>query len=206
MNLASSFYTNVVEYKGKLLIRGVNNGQSYLSRINYSTKLYLPTKEESKYKTLDGTNLKEKRFDSISKAKHFYSEYSTIPEYKIFGMNRYHYQYIADEYKGEMRWNKDYIKIFTLDIETECEGGFPDPDTAKETIICITIKNHSNKQIITWGTGDFISKKANVTYVKCQNEKHMLLEFLKFWCKNHPDILTGWNVKFFDLPYLMNRM
>ena len=206
MNLASSFYTNVVEYKGKLLIRGVNNGQSYLSRINYSPKLYLPTKEQSKYKTLDGTNLKEKRFDSISKAKHFYSEYSTIPEYKIFGMNRYNYQYIADEYKGEMRWNKDYIKIFTLDIETECENGFPDPDTAKETVICITIKNHSNKQILTWGTGDFISKKANVTYVKCQNEKHMLLEFLKFWCKNHPDILTGWNVKFFDMPYLMNRM
>lgn len=92
MNLASSFYTNVIEHKGKLLIRGVNNGQSYLSRINYSPTLYLPTKEESKYKTLDGTNLKAKRFDSISKAKHFYSEYAPIPEYKIFGMNRYNYQ------------------------------------------------------------------------------------------------------------------
>ena len=206
MNLASSFYTNVIEYKGKLLIRGVNNGQSYLSRINYSPKLYLPTKEQSKFKTLDGTNLKPKQFDTISKAKHFYSEYSTIPEYKIFGMNRYNYQFIGDEYKDEIRWNKDYIKIFTLDIETTFEDGFPDPDTAKETIICITVKNHSNKQILTWGTGDFISKKTNVTYVKCQNEKHMLLEFLKFWCKNHPDIVTGWNVKFFDIPYVMNRM
>ena len=206
MNLASSFYTNVIEYKGKLLIRGVNNGQSYLSRINYSPKLYLPTKEQSKFKTLDGTNLKPKQFDTISKAKHFYSEYSTIPEYKIFGMNRYNYQFIGDEYKDEIRWNKDYIKIFTLDIETTCEDGFPDPDTAKETIICITVKNHSNKQILTWGTGDFISKKTNVTYVKCQNEKHMLLEFLKFWCKNHADIVTGWNVKFFDIPYVMNRM
>ena len=206
MNLASTFYTNVVEHKGKLLIRGVANGQSYLSRINYSPKLYLPTKEKTNYKTLDGTYLKSKRFDSISKAKHFYSEYNGIPEYKIYGMNRYNYQYIADEYKDDMRWNKDYIKLFTLDIETECENGFPDPDTAKETIICITVKNHSNKQILTWGTGDFISKKANVTYVKCQNEKHLLLEFLKFWCKNHPDIVTGWNVKFFDIPYLMNRM
>ena len=206
MNLASSFYTNVVEHKGKLLIRGVNNGQSYLSRINYSPNLYLPTNEESKYKTLDGINLKSKRFDSIVKAKNFYNEYNGIPEYKIYGMNRYNYQYIADEYKGEMRWNKNYIKIFTLDIETECENGFPDPDTAKETIICITVKNHSNKQILTWGTGDFISKKTNVTYVKCQNEKHLLLEFLKFWCKNYPDIVTGWNVKFFDIPYLMNRM
>ena len=206
MNLASSFYTNVIEYKGKLLIRGVNNGESYLSRINYSPKLYLPTKEQSKFKALDGTKLKPKQFNSISKAKHFYSEYSTIPEYKIFGMNRYNYQFIGDEYKDEIRWNKDYIKIFTLDIETECENGFPDPDTAKETVICITVKNHSNKQILTWGTGDFISKKTNVTYIKCQNEKHMLLEFLKFWCKNHPDIVTGWNVKFFDIPYLMNRM
>ena len=206
MNLASSFYTNVIEYKCKLLIRGVNNGQSYLSRINYSPKLYLPTKEQSKFKTLDGTNLKPKQFDSISKAKHFYSEYSTIPEYKIFGMNRYNYQFIGDEYRDDIRWNKDYIKIFTLDIETECEHGFPDIDTAKETIICITVKNHSNKQILTWGTGDFISKKTNITYVKCQNEKHMLLEFLKFWCKNHPDIVTGWNVKFFDIPYIMNRM
>ena len=206
MNLASTFYTNVVEHKGKLLIRGVANGQSYLSRINYSPKLYLPTKEQSQFKTLDGINLKSKRFDSISKAKHFYSEYNGRPEYKIYGMNRYNYQYIADEYKGEMRWNKDYIKIFTLDIETECENGFPDPDTAKETVICITVKNHTNKQILTWGTGDFISKKSNVTYVKCQNEKHLLLEFIKFWCKNHPDIVTGWNVKFFDIPYLMNRM
>ena len=122
-------------------------------------------------------------------------------------MNRYQYQYIASHYKDEVRWNKDYIKIFTLDIETTCdEGFFPDIDNPKETIICITVKNHSNKQIITWGTGDFISKKANVTYIKCQNEKHLLLEFLKFWCKNHPDIVTGWNVKFFDIPYLMNRM
>ena len=206
MNLASTFYTNVVEHKGKLLIRGVNNGKPYLSRINYSPKLFLPTKEQSIYKTLDGINLKPKSFNSIPKAKHFYSEYSTIPEYKIYGMNRYNYQYIADEYRDEVRWNKDHIKLFTLDIETECEGGFPDPDTAKEVIICITVKNHSNKQIITWGTGDFISKKTNVTYVKCQNEKHLLMEFLKFWCKNHPDIVTGWNVKFFDVPYLMNRM
>jgi len=206
MNLASSFYTNVVEHRGKLLIRGVNNGQSYLSRINYSPKLYLPTKEQSQFKTLDGINLKSKRFDSIVKAKNFYNEYNGLPEYKVFGMNRYNYQYIADEYKDDVRWNKNYIKIFTLDIETECENGFPDPDTAKETIICITVKNHTNKQILTWGTGDFISKKANSSYIKCQNEKHLLLEFLKFWCKNHPDIVTGWNVKFFDMPYLMNRM
>ena len=29
--------------------------------------------------------------------------------------------------------------------------------------------------------------------------------FTKFWVEYNPDIITGWNVKFFDIPYLMNR-
>ena len=33
-----------------------------------------------------------------------------------------------------------------------------------------------------------------------------MFEFMKFWIKNHPDIITGWNTKFFDLPYLVNRL
>ena len=33
-----------------------------------------------------------------------------------------------------------------------------------------------------------------------------MFEFMKFWIKNHPDVITGWNTKFFDLPYLMNRI
>ena len=32
------------------------------------------------------------------------------------------------------------------------------------------------------------------------------MEFMKFWLKNYPDVVTGWNTKFFDLPYLMNRI
>ena len=201
-----NFYTNVIEHRGKLLIRGVANGQSYLSRINYEPTLFIPTKSNTEFKTLDGKNVVDKKFGSIVKAKQFIETYKSMPEFKVYGMTRYNYQYIANEYPKDIQWDKDKIKIFTLDLECECEHGFPDPDTAREPIICITVKNHSNKQIITWGTGDFLTKKSNVTYIKCENEKHLLLEFLKFWCKNHPDIITGWNVKFFDVPYLMNRM
>ena len=202
----SNFYTNVIEYRGKLLIRGVANGQSYLSRINYEPTLFIPTNKPTDWKTLKGQNVVDKKFGSIVKAKQFIETYKSMPEFKVYGMTRYNYQYIANEYPEDIKWDKDKIKIFTLDLECECEHGFPDPDTAKEPIICITVKNHSNKQIITWGTGDFLTKKSNVAYIKCENEKHLLLEFLKFWCKNHPDIITGWNVKFFDVPYLMNRM
>jgi len=201
-----NFYTNVIEYKNKLLIRGVADGKPYLSRINYQPTLYTPTKEKSIYQTLDGTFLKSKPFHSIGKAKQFKETYKSMPQFKIYGMDRFPYQYIADEYGQGVEWDKKLIKIFTIDIECEAEHGFPDVDTANEPIICITVKNHSNKQLITWGTGEFVTKQSNLTYIKCSNERNLLLEFLKFWCKNHPDVITGWNVKFFDIPYLMNRM
>ena len=153
-----NFYKNVIVHRGKLLIRGVLNGEEYQEKLDFNPTLYLLSNEQTEYKTLQGQNLKPIRLNSIADARRFKREVETQNS-PIFGLDRFHYQYIGQEYPGRIDWSREYIKIFTLDIETECEGGFPDPDTAKETIICITVKNHSNKQIITWGTGDFISKK-----------------------------------------------
>jgi len=83
---------------------------------------------------------------------------------------------------------------------------FPDVENPIEELLCISVKNHSNKQIITWGVGDFKTDRSDVTYIKCKNENQLLMEFMKFWIKNYPDVMTGWNTKFFDLPYLMNRI
>ena len=86
------------------------------------------------------------------------------------------------------------------------EDGFPDVENPTEELLCITIKNQSNKQIITWGVGDFYHNRDDVTYVKCKTENELLMQFMVFWTKNYPDVITGWNTKFFDLPYLMNRI
>ena len=61
-----------------------------------------------------------------------------------------------------------------------------------------TVKNQSNKQIITWGTGEFKTDRSDVTYIRCKSEKSLIMEFMKFWIKNYPDVITGWNTKFFD--------
>ena len=121
-------------------------------------------------------------------------------------MERFAYQYIANEYKDDIDWQKDKIKIFTIDIETSCEEGFPDVDNPVEELLCLTVKNQTNKQIITWGTGDFKTDREDVTYVRCNSEKELIKEFMSFWMKNYPDIITGWNCKFFDIPYLLGRI
>ena len=200
-----NFYKNVIEHKGKLLIRGVLNGKDYKEKIDFGPTLYALTQEHSQYKTLQGQFLKPIEFTNISAARRFRKDVATQNS-PIYGLERYHYQYIGTEYPEVIEWDKDQIKIFTLDIETTCEGGFPDVENPIEELLCITVKNQSNKQILTWGVGKFVTDRTDVTYVECKNEKQLMFEFMKFWIKNHPDVITGWNTKFFDLPYLMNRI
>jgi DNA polymerase elongation subunit (family B) len=200
-----NFYKNVIEHKGKLLVRGIHDGKEYKEKINFGPTLYGLTQEHSVYKTLQGQYLKPIEFTSIDAARKFKKEVATSNS-PIYGLERYHYQYIGQEHPEDIKWDKDLIKIFTLDIETTCENGFPDVENPIEEIICLTVKNQSNKQILTWGVGDFVHDRPDVTYVKCKHEKELMFEFMKFWIKNHPDVITGWNTKFFDLPYLVNRL
>ena len=200
-----NFYKNVIEHRGKLLVRGIHEGKEYKERMDFSPTLYAISPEDSKFKTLQGQTLKPIQFPSIAKAREFKRSYNTGNS-PLYGMDRYQYQYIANEYPEDMVFDKEQIKIFTLDIECTAENGFPDIDNATEELLAITVKNQSNKQIITWGTGEFKTDRTDVTYIKCKNEKSLIMEFMKFWIKNYPDVITGWNTKFFDIPYLFNRI
>ena len=200
-----NFYKSVIEHRGKLLVRGIHGGKDYKEKIDFGPTLYALTQQETEYKNLQGQNLKPITFRNIDGARKFRREVVTQNS-PIYGLERYHYQYIGKEFPNNIEWSKEFIKIFTLDIECGCENGFPDVENPIEELLCITVKNQTNKQIITWGVGDFKTDRTDITYVKCKNEKELIFEFMKFWIKNHPDIITGWNTKFFDLPYLMNRI
>jgi DNA polymerase elongation subunit (family B) len=200
-----NFYKNIVEYKGKLFVRGIHEGQEFQEKIDFQPTFFTLTNKESKHRNLQGQYLQPTQFDSIVKAREFRKSYDNSNS-PIYGMERFAYQYIANEYKDDVEWQKDKIKIFTIDIETSCEEGFPDVDNPVEELLCLTVKNQTNKQIITWGTGDFKTDKEDVTYVRCNSEKELLKEFMSFWMKNYPDIITGWNCKFFDIPYLLGRI
>ena len=200
-----NFYKNVIEHRGKLLVRGIHEGKEYKEKIDFSPTLYAISQEDSKFKTLKGQTLKPIQFPSISKAREFKRSYNTDNS-PLYGMDRYQYQYIANEYPEDMVFDKDQIKIFTVDIECSAENGFPDVENPTEELLAITVKNQSNKQIITWGTGEFKTDRSDVTYIRCKSEKSLIMEFMKFWIKNYPDVITGWNTKFFDIPYLFNRI
>jgi DNA polymerase elongation subunit (family B) len=200
------FYTSVLPYRGRLLVRGVNHDGSHKKfRINYKPSLFIPSGKESKYKTLDGSNVGKVTFESMPEAKKWIEQYKGVSDFKYYGNTRYQYPFIADEFPGKVNWDIKQIRILTIDIECESENGFPSPDEAIEPLISITVKEHTTKKIIVFGMNDFVNDRDDVKFIKCDSETALIEKFLEFWLDYNPDIITGWNVKFFDMPFLMNR-
>ena len=201
-----NFYTNVLQYGNTILVREVKDGERTTRRVKYQPTLFdlIPGLKETGYKTLDGQNVKPHKFDCIKDAKRWSSEREN--QDIVFGNTQYPYCWISDEFPNQIEWSLDKMLMVTIDIEVECENGFPKPEDAIEPILAITVKNHQSKRIVVWGVNDFHNYRDDVTYIKCKNEKDLLEKFLGFWETHIPDIITGWNTEFFDIPYLCNRI
>ena len=199
------FYTNVTPWGNTLLVREYVNGERVNRKIKYSPTLFCKVIKETKHKTLDGQFVTPVKHETIKEAKEWLKSYEDQP-HLIYGNSLFQYNYIADEYPTYVKWDIDKILVVTIDIEVACENGFPNPEEAIEPLLSITIKNHQNKQILVWGIGDYNNTRDDVTYVKCDSEKMLIQEFLTFWEKNQPDVVTGWNTEFFDIPYICNRI
>tara|TARA_B100000949_G_scaffold85555_1_gene76434 strand:- start:13872 stop:16391 length:2520 start_codon:yes stop_codon:yes gene_type:complete len=200
-----SFYTNVQNVKSKIFFRGVDDqGNHFNQKVDYNPSLYISSTKESKWKTLEGESVSEIPCGSINEARNFIRKYENIDNFKIYGNTNFHYCFITDNYPGTLSYDISQIGIANIDIETGSENGFPDPQVAQEEIISISVK--FKDKFFSFGCGEFKSNQENVHFMRCNNETHLLQEFLLFWEKLDIDIVTGWNVKFFDIPYLINRM
>ncbi len=199
------FYTNITRWGNYLLLREVDGGQRKNQRILYSPTLYMSVAKPTKYKTLNGNYVTPVFHKTMKEANEWIDNYKD-QSHLVFGNKLYQYNYLADQYPNEIDWDMDKLLIVTIDIEVECENGFPNPREAKEKLLSITIKNHQSKEIIVWGVGDFKTSRNDVHYLKCKDEYDLVNQFLSFWERNHPDVITGWNTEFFDIPYLCNRI
>ena len=202
------FYTNVQLIGNQFLVRGVEDGRRFEFRDEqFRPTLYVKTKKDSKYKTLSGQKVEEVHPGNVRDCREFYKNYSEVEGFDIYGNDRYTSQYISEKYpEDEIKFDINQIKLVTLDIETTAENGFPDVESAIEEILAITIQDYTTKEIITWGVRPFVNKQKNVTYHHCHTEHELLSHFINYWMVNVPDVITGWNIQFFDIPYNCKRL
>jgi DNA polymerase elongation subunit (family B) len=199
------FYTSVHALGDKVFIRGYDKGRQYQRKVDFYPTLYVTSKKESSWKTLDGICVDEIKPGTIKETREFVKQYEDVHGFDVYGNTNYAYQYISDNY-DEVHWDMDLVRVFTIDIETKTENGFPDIKSANEEILLITIRDSKDKQITTFGAGDFDNTRSDVKYINCRDEQHLLKEFMIFWQQNYPDAVTGWNTDFFDMPYLIRRI
>jgi DNA polymerase elongation subunit (family B) len=189
------------------LVRGYDNGEHVMFKEEYSPTLFLKSNIPTKYKTLDGEYVEAIKPGSVRECRELYKKYDGIENFNVYGNERYVYQYISDKYpEDEIKFDITKIKLVTLDIETTSENGFPDTKSCDEEILLITIQDYSSKQITTWGTKPFTNKQKNVKYIECASEYDLLNRFINYWEFNPPEVLTGWNIEFFDVPYICGRL
>ena len=202
-----NFYTNVQLVGNTILYRGYESGEKVTHRDSFSPTLFVSSKKTTKYKTLDGKCVKPIKFDSVRDARDFVKKYEDIDEFDVLGYERFLYQYISDKFpQDELKFDMSMMNIISLDIEVQSENGFPDVESAAEKVLCITVKDFNTKKLITWGVREYENKRDDVTFILCDDEQNLLLKFLHYWVQNTPDVITGWNVYLYDIPYLARRI
>ncbi len=203
------FYTNVQMVGDNFLIRGYENGRHFMTREKFNPTLFVPSQKKTKYQTLNGDYVEEVQPGSVRDCREFIKKYENVENFKIYGNTYYIYQYISEKYpEEEIKFDTNKVKITTLDIEVASENGFPDVESSAEEVLLITIQDYSSKQIRTWGLGPFQNKQKNVIYKSFTNERDLLMDFINWWMieENTPEVVTGWNIELYDIPYLVRRL
>lgn len=205
------FYTNVcIDNWNNVAIRGYDSkGKRFDKSIKYKPYLFVNSPEGNKYKTIYGQPVVKMGFDSITDARKYYRENNGISGMPLYGLTSFEYVCLYDMFPGEVDYKEDLISIANIDIETEIiKGlGFPDTSVAEQAITMITISHRGiyyNLSTVDFDVSQY--EEYEVRHQRYSNEKEMLRAFIELFKKLDPDIITGWNVIFFDVPYLITRI
>ena len=198
----SRLYSNVTLLGDSILCRGYENGDQVSFKEIIKPTLFVPS-PKGKWKSLTGESMTPVKQDGAKRAREFLEKYKDVDNFEVHGYERFVYQWISDKYPGQLKFNIDQMKIYTIDIEVACENGFPDVEASQEEMLCISIKDLATGKFITWGTRE---AKVESEYRVFWTEQEMLEDFVKWWCSNTPDIITGWNCNLYDIPYICRRI
>ena len=203
------FYTNVQMVGDHFLVRGYENGRHFATREKFYPTLFISSNKKTKYKTLEGEYVESVQPGTVRECRDFIARYKDVDNFKVYGNDRYIYQYISEKYpEEEIKFDTNKIKISTIDIEVASENGFPDVESAAEEVLLITVQDYATKKIRTWGRGPFKNKQENVIYKGFRTEYELLNSFIDWWMieENTPEVVTGWNSEWYDIPYLVRRI
>jgi len=195
------FYTACAIKGNKILVRGYKDGVRFTDSVSFKPSLFIKSDKETKYKTLNGIGVKRMIFDTLYDCREFLKQYEDLNDSPIYGNTDFVTQYLLEAYESEVVYDLSQIKIAYFDIETETEGGFPDLRSPNEKINIIGVRITGVNYAIT----DKPVSIPNCKLILVSSEKELIEKFFELLRKEDIDVITGWNVKLFDIPYIIGR-
>jgi DNA polymerase elongation subunit (family B) len=213
------FYTQVSRIANSICYRGYENGERVTYRKPFKPTLYVTSKNpNAQWKTLEGRPVDPMQFDDMKEATQFLKRYEGVEHIQVQGNSNYAAQYIQEHYPHEIKYDPTLVKVANIDIEVASDDGFPEPEKAEREVQSIALKYFGLPTVYVWALkagGKYDPTKtqldmdsSDIVYIECGGEVDLLLKFLQFWnaSDTSPDVVTGWNVRMFDIPYLVNRV
>lgn len=202
------YYTNVEIVGSNVLVREIDSeGVRRRFKTQWRPTLYMRDSNQdqpSEFKSLYDDAVKSIQPGTIQECRDFVRQYDSVDGVEIFGQTNYALNYMNEVYPWDIDFQASSIGIWSIDIETRIGEGFPEPKTADCEIVLITMQNVNTKVCYTFGTKPYSGDDTR--YALAKDEYSLLKMFLQFWNHVEPDIVTGWNIETFDIPYIANRI
>jgi len=208
-----TFYTSVIRHGKHILYRGYKDGVRVKQKISFKPTLFrraASTNLSSGWVTMQNEKVEPIKFDSPYAANEFIRSQENLMQ-PCWGNARWTAQFIQEMFPDEIHFQRDLLQVCSIDIETRSDDGFPDINNPTQQILAIGLKNSAEDCFHLWCVKPFdpankvISGRVEVH--QFIDEESMLRDFLNWWSTpaNTPDIITGWNSRLFDVPYIYNR-
>jgi DNA polymerase elongation subunit (family B) len=195
------FYTACALKGNKVLVRGYRNGKRFTDSTAFKPSMYIRSDKDSKHLTLNGVKVRRMVFDSLYDCREFIDQYRELEDCPIYGNTDFITQYLMETYPSEVEYDLSQIKIAYLDLECESENGFPDLESPNERVNLMSMRIGGVTHVITFTPVNLPNCKVHMV----SNEKELLKKTFEILSKEDIDIITGWNVKLFDIPYIIGR-
>ena len=207
------FWTNVFRAGNYLYVREVRDGKRRKFKTEYKPTLYIPTTKKSTLHAPDGTAVEPTMPGTMQECYQFLQKYKGVDNFRVYGNTAYEYTYINETYPTHIEYKWSELVVCNLDIEVESKQGFSEAKDATNEIQAITIKCSTDGIFHVFACQPFDAVSYNVEhtdsvieYHQCSDEIDLLQKFLDLWETVEPDIVTGWNIRMYDIPYIINRI
>ncbi len=199
------FYTRCDMKNGFFHVRGYKDGKQFTENHRAHPYLFEIDRKDSDtpYRTLDGRKVFKRSFNSYNEIFATREEIINTANRECFGMELSMYPFLYDNYRGEIEYDPDVIRVANIDIEVAADDGFPDVNEALKPITAITM--HCQGTYHVYGVGEYKPHRDDVIYQHFESEYDLIDKFIDDWRQINPDVITGWNVEGFDVPYIINR-